>query len=110
MKTPYIIRRVTGKGHVGQLKDYLGDYCLVIPLKIKTPKEATRLKNACRFRTEYCSLGFMGRSCKIRTDGLTEHIKPMIPLIKDKILTDCIKNPGKYLDNCPTDLEKKENE
>ncbi len=107
-KTPYIIRKVRGKGSVNHLKDYLGYYCLVIPLKIKDFKEARNLQMACKNRTEFCNFGFMGKSCKIYTDGLTEHIKPMIPLIKDKILTDCIANPKKYLDDCPTDLNKVE--
>ncbi len=28
---------------------------------------------------------------------LTDELKPLIPIIKNKVLEDCIKNPGKYL-------------
>ena len=102
-----MIRQVRARGSIRISKELAGNYCLVIPLKIKTWKEAQRLKMACRQRTEYCHFGFLGKSCKIYTDGVTEHIKPMIPLIKDKILLDCVANPKKYLDDCPTDSEEK---
>ena len=106
-KTPYMIRKVSKLGRLCGFKVYIDTYCLVIPLRIKTAKEAQVLKNACVQRTEYCSFGFLGKSCKLYTDGVTEHIKPMIPLIKDKILLDCVANPKKYLDDCPTDSEEK---
>ncbi|KKL49226.1 hypothetical protein LCGC14_2317620 [marine sediment metagenome] len=96
-KSPYKILKVVGNGHIGFLKEYIGYYCLVIPLKIKTSEEGHKLRSACIQRTEYCQFAFMGQNCRIYTNGLTEHIKPIIPLIKNRIFNDCIKNPRKYL-------------
>ncbi len=99
MEVPYKILKVRRKGHIVCLSKYVGYYCLVIPLKIKDYDEAKTLSSACKSRTEYCNFGFMGNRCRVYTNGVTEHIKPMIPLIKDKVYNDCIKNPRKYLEN-----------
>ena len=40
---------------------------------------------------------FMGKKINVFTNGATEEIKPLIPVIKNKVLKDCIKNPRKYL-------------
>lgn len=99
-KLPYFIRKVKKNGNIGakQFKGLEGHYLLIIPLKITTRKENNSFRSSCRLSTEYCKFSFLGEECKIYTDGLTEHLKPMIPLIKDKILNDCIKNPRKYLE------------
>ena len=99
MKKPYYLRKVTKFGSLS-CKNFAGlegHYLLIIPLKIKTRKELDSLRSACRSKTEYCNFGFMGRKCSIYTNGFTEHLKPMIPLIKDKVLEDCQRHPGKYL-------------
>ena len=39
-----------------------------------------------------------GKPFKVYTNGATEEMKKRLPLIKEKILNDCIKNPRKYLE------------
>ena len=41
--------------------------------------------------------GIKGTQGRVFTDGVTEEIKPLIPMIKNKVLNDCIKHPAKYL-------------
>ncbi len=65
----------------------LGDYDLEINGK----------KFEVKMATEYCNFHFLGTQCKIYTDGFTEHIKPLIPIIKRSVLNDCIKNPRRLL-------------
>ena len=93
------IRKVTESGKMvrNRFNGLKGHYLLIIPLKIKTRKEIDSFRNSCKNRTEYCQFNFLGKRCRIYTDGFTEHLKPMIPLIKDKVLEDCIKNPAHYL-------------
>lgn len=98
-KPPYFLRKVLENGVLSSkfFKDFKGYYLLIIPLKIKTAKEAMNFFGVCRRSTEYCQFGFLGKSCAVYTNGFSEHLRPMIPMIKEKVLNDCIKNPGKYL-------------
>ena len=43
------------------------------------------------------SFSFLGKTINVFTNGVTEEIKPFVPLIKKKVLKDCIDNPRKYL-------------
>lgn len=99
MKTPYYIRKVTKFGNIASrnFKGLEGRYLLIIPLNIKTDKEKNSFFASCRNATEFCQFGFLGKRCRIYTDVFTEHLKPMIPLIKNKVLEDCQKNPARYL-------------
>ena len=107
-KTPFMIRKVMDNGKIynTSFKGFEGHYLLVIPLKMKTDKEKHVLYTHCRQRTEWCKFSFLGKQCSIYTDGFTEHLRPMIPAIKDKVLNDCIENPSKLLDS----IEIKEKE
>ena len=41
---------------------------------------------------------FCGRSFSVYTNGATEEMRRMLPMIKKKVMEDCIRNPRKYLD------------
>ncbi len=99
MKTPYMFRKVSkfGRWICNRFKGLEEHYLLIIPLKIKKKKVVQSLRSACKSKIEYCNFGFMGKRCLVYTNGFTEHLKPMIPLIKDKILEDCQRNPAYYL-------------
>lgn len=48
---------------------------------------------------KYISLPLFGAGGTriIYTDGVTKEMKKLVPKIRNKVLEDCIKNPGKYL-------------
>lgn len=103
-KKPYAFRKVSKLRKFIKHsfpKSWIGKYCIIIPLKIETKKEWNTIKSACKIATEYCQFGFLNKQCRVYTNGFTEHIKPLIPLIKKKVLQDCINNPRKYLDKTP---------
>ena len=100
MTQTYHIRKVNEIGRIhGRLREYQGRYVLLIPLKIKTAEEAANLRNRCKVATSYCQFGFLGNRCKLYTGEFTQQLRPMIPMIREKVLNDCIKNPRKYLED-----------
>lgn len=48
-------------------------------------------------KENYVHFRIAGKPGSVFTNGVTEEIKPLIPMIKNKVLNDCIKNPRKYL-------------
>jgi len=50
-------------------------------------------------KKNYVNIPVFGTKGKhyLYTNGVTEELKPLISTIKNKVLDDCIKNPGKYL-------------
>ena len=53
-----------------------------------------------RRKSTHVNIPTFGRTGKqhIFTNGVTEQMKPLVLKIKDKVLSDCIKNPRKYLE------------
>lgn len=48
-------------------------------------------------KEEMVHFRFLGKTINVFTNGVTEEIKPLIPMIKNKVLNDCIRNPARYL-------------
>ena len=59
--------------------------------------DAKGLCGNCYSMNTHCCICVSGKSTTVYTNGVTEEIRPLIPMIKNKVLEDCIKNPGKYL-------------
>jgi len=109
MIKPYYIRKIPKHGRMTKLPDELrGYYMMIIPLNIKDDKKGHHLSRSCYRKANYCEFQFMGDKCKIYTNGFTHQIRPLISIIKNKVLTDCRNNPKKWLEETKLPISHKE--